>query len=345
MLEIDGSRGEGGGQIVRSALTLSAATGTPFRIFNIRAGRSKSGLLRQHLAATRAAASICAADVEGDTLGSAILVFRPGEISAGDYRFSVGSAGSTSLVAQTAIPILMLAKAPSTLHLCGGTHNPYAPPVDFLEHVYFPQLAKIGPRITVELKRYGFFPAGGGEVHFGVTPAPKLSGLHLLSCVGEAKHRVKAVVASIPRKVAEREICSIRRRTNWNEDVFEISVDTSSPGPGNVVMVRTDFENVSELTAAFGKPGLKAEAVARSALRDMRRYLASACPVGEHLADQLLLPMGLAAASGEDSSFKTHCWSQHCQTHVEVLEAFLPINVRVERNEASGVYSVHVFRC
>jgi RNA 3'-terminal phosphate cyclase (ATP) len=161
MLTIDGSQSEGGGQVLRSSLALSLVTGRPFAIENIRAGRKKPGLLRQHLTAVLAAAEVSAAEVEGAALASRRLLFRPGRVRAGDYAFRVGTAGSATLVLQTVLPALLLAEGESTLTLEGGTHNPMAPPVDFLENAYLPLVNRLGPRVKVQLVRPGFYPAGG----------------------------------------------------------------------------------------------------------------------------------------------------------------------------------------
>src|SRR6202140_4872670 len=159
MILIDGSIGEGGGQILRTALGLSMVTGQPFRIENIRAGRDKPGLLRQHLTAVNAAAEICGANVEGAAISSRELSFSPGNVKSGEYTFSIGSAGSTTLVLQTVLPALLAADGPSSLTLEGGTHNPHAPPIDFLEKAFVPLVNRMGPTVHVALERAGFYPA------------------------------------------------------------------------------------------------------------------------------------------------------------------------------------------
>src|SRR2546428_9297761 len=160
MITIDGSFGEGGGQILRTALSLSLATGTPFRIENIRAGRKKAGLLRQHLTAVLAAAEIGAAEIEGATLGSTMLTFTPKSVRAGEYRFAVGTAGSGTLVFQTILPALLRASAATRVTIEGGTHNSAAPPFDFLDRTFLPLIRKMGATVSLKLERYGFYPAG-----------------------------------------------------------------------------------------------------------------------------------------------------------------------------------------
>jgi RNA 3'-terminal phosphate cyclase (ATP) len=177
---IDGSEGEGGGQVLRSSLSLSMITGRPFKIKNIRSGRKKPGLMRQHLTCVKAAAEICNAKINSAELGSQELFFIPGEVKAGRYHFPIGTAGSTNLVAQTVIPALMLGDAPSKILLEGGTHNVHAPTFDFLQHSFLPILKKMGVEVKANLHSHGFYPAGGGKVEFEIQPVQKLKALELL---------------------------------------------------------------------------------------------------------------------------------------------------------------------
>ena len=174
MLTIDGSRGEGGGQILRTSLGLSLVTGRAFRIVRIRAGRAKPGLRHQHRTAVQAAARVGNAEVEGAEVGSMELTFVPGAVAAGEYEFSVGTAGSAALVLQAVLPALLTASQPSRLKLEGGTHNPFAPPFDFLAKTFLPIVNRMGPRVTAELERPGFYPAGGGEMRLTIEPCARL---------------------------------------------------------------------------------------------------------------------------------------------------------------------------
>ena len=194
MLTIDGSQGEGGGQILRTSLALAAVTGTPFSIEKIRAGREKPGLLRQHLTAVKAAAEICAASVAGAEMGSSALTFRPGPAKAGEYAFSVGTAGSATLVLQTVLPALMIASAPSSLVLEGGTHNPGAPPFEFLEKCLLPLLNRMGPTIVAKLERPGFYPAGGGRFTVEISPVPALQQLEMVERGTPRSVKARAIV-------------------------------------------------------------------------------------------------------------------------------------------------------
>ncbi|MCA9135117.1 MAG: RNA 3'-terminal phosphate cyclase [Planctomycetales bacterium] len=336
-ITIDGSQGEGGGQIIRSSLALSAVTSMPIKLENIRAGRSKPGLLRQHLTAVRASAAICGADLRGDSLRSSTLEFTPAQISGGEFQFSVGTAGSTSLVAQTILPALMTAAEPSSVKLTGGTHNPWAPPLDFLARCFIPQLAKAGPIVNADLIKHGFYPAGGGEIHLKVQPSKDLSGFQLLDCEESFSPRVTAIVSNLPRSIADRQCNTIRRKSQWADANYEV-VEVESPiGPGNVVMIEIQRQSVTELFIGHGKVGVKAEQVARSVLKEARAYLARRVPVGEYLADQLMMPMGLAAAQGHRSAFRSGPLSMHSRTHVAILERFLPIQIDITEHDNGNV--------
>lgn len=328
MLHIDGSMGEGGGQILRTSLALSLVTGTPVRIENIRAGRPKPGLLRQHLAAVKAAAAI-GAEIEGAALGSMELTIRPGRVRGGDHEFAVGSAGSTCLVLQTVLPALLASGEPARLHLEGGTHNPFAPPFDFLERVFLPVLRRMGVRIELRLERVGFYPAGGGRFCVEIEACDCLSGVDLVERGALVARRAQASVAHLPREIAKRELEVVRKRLGWADDELGIEEIRDSAGPGNVLMLEVEHEAGRELCAGFGEKGRKAEAVARRAVDQMRRYLESSAPVGVYLADQLMVPLALAG----EGSFRTLPLSEHSRTNAEVIQMFLPGRVSVREDD------------
>jgi RNA 3'-terminal phosphate cyclase (ATP) len=334
MITIDGSQGEGGGQILRSSLALSLVTGQPVTIHHIRARRKNSGLLRQHLTAVRAATAISEAVVEGAEIRSQRLVFRPGKVRASDYTFRIGTAGSTTLVLQTILPALLLADGVSTVTLEGGTHNPSAPPYEFLTRVYLAVLSRMGPRFSSTLERPGFFPAGGGRLTIAVHPCRELARLELLER-GELRDRkVRVLLAYLPRHIAERECRTILEQTGWDESCFEIQEVHDSAGPGNVVMIQLQSAHLTELFAGFGERGVRAETVASKVLHEARRYLDAGVPVGEHLADQLLLPLGVGAGQGTGGgSFRTVRLTPHATTHIDVLKAFLDVRIEVEEQE------------
>lgn len=325
MLTLDGSQGEGGGQILRSALALSMATGTPFQIDRIRARRAKPGLLRQHLTAAQAAAQICDAEVLGASLGSGRLDFKPGAVKPGEYAFSVGSAGSATLVLQTVLPVLLTASGPSTLTLEGGTHNPFAPPFDFLARAFLPLIRRMGPHVEVNLVRHGFYPAGGGRFTVHVQPTEKLARLEL-PARGEIRKRcARALVANLPVSIGERELSVVREKLSWEQASLRAETVPSN-GPGNALLLEIESEHVTEVFTGFGEKGRAAEEVARMAVEEARAYLAAEVSVAEHLADQLMLPMALAGSG----SYLTTELSRHAKTNLDVIHRFLDTPVKVE---------------
>jgi RNA 3'-terminal phosphate cyclase (ATP) len=321
LLHIDGSIG--GGQILRSSLALSALTGRPFAIQHIRKKRERGGLLRQHLTAVRAAAQICAAEVVGDELGSTEIEFRPGKVRAGNYRFSVGSAGSAGLVLQTVLPPLMVADGPSELVLEGGTHNPLAPPYPFLDRVFFPLLERMGLRVERELVRAGFYPAGGGEFHVRVQPG-QLVGLELLERGALRSLSAEAHVTNIPHHVGRRELAVVKERLGLSDEQLHLRTPDSA-GPGNALLLIAEHEHLTELVTGFGDRGVSAERVASRACDEMSTYLHTGVPVGEHLADQLLIPLAMAGAG----RYRTLPLSDHARTNIQIVEQFLPMHFGV----------------
>ncbi len=321
-ITIDGSRGEGGGQVLRSALALSAVTGRPFRITRIRAGRRKSGLLRQHLTAVRAAAVACGATVEGATPGSGELSFEPGPPVRVEDRFSVGTAGSACLVFQTVLPILLVAPGRSRVVFEGGTHNPAAPTFEFLARAFLPIVRRMGAKVDATLERPGFFPAGGGRFVVEVAGGEPLRPLELETRGKVVGRRACVRVANLPDHVGERELRVLRSKLGWRDE--EIGIERCDAlGPGNVVSIEVEAERVAEVVTSFGALGVKAEVVSRRAVDGVRRYLAADAPVGEHLADQLLLPLALSRGG----RFRTVAVTPHCSTNAAVIERFLPVAI------------------
>jgi RNA 3'-terminal phosphate cyclase (ATP) len=324
MVELDGSFGEGGGQILRTSLALSLITQQPFHLFNIRQRRKKPGLRRQHLRAVRAAEAVGNASVDGAHVDSSELVFRPGAISPGAYHFDIGSAGSTTLVFQTVLPVLLMCNEASTLLLEGGTHNNGAPPLDFLEKALVPLINRMGPSISVNHERYGFAPAGGGRWKATIDPRSGLKPLHVGERGKLRQIRVRALISKLPSHIAERELDTVRKQVSW---AANYSIETvESPGPGNIVLIEIE-SNVTEVFTGFGQRSVPAEAVASEALRCAQAYLDCEAPVGEHLADQLMLPLALAGGGSYESSAPT----LHSTTNAEVIERFLGRTVRIEQ--------------
>lgn len=327
MLHLDGSFGEGGGQILRTALCCSMITATPFRIDRIRARRSKPGLLRQHLACVRAAEAISGARVEGAHLGSTAITFTPGPLQGGEHAFAIGSAGSTTLVAQTIMPALCFAPAASRVRISGGTHNQSSPPFPFLDLAFLPLVRRIGFDITARLIRPGFYPAGGGEIEIAVTPAQPRGRLDLELPGPVTARRVEAVVANLPFDVAEREVATALAILKAAPSHGRALTETRADGHGNVLTVAIEREHVTEVFTGFGEKGRSAESVASGAAVDAMRWLEADVAFGEHLADQLLLPMALAAGG----AFTTLAPSQHTLTNIAVIEKFLPVEFAFEQ--------------
>jgi RNA 3'-terminal phosphate cyclase (ATP) len=325
MLMIDGSMGEGGGQILRSSIALAIITGTPITIENIRAKRDKPGLRKQHLTAVLAAAKICRARVEGAHVSSSKLVFAPGKLAPGDYHFDIGTAGSTTLVAQTVLPPLMLADAPSRLSLSGGTHNIHAPPFDYLERVFVPLVNRMGPRVHLQFERFGFFPAGGGRFRVQIEPAAKLTPIWLMEPGATVCREARAIVAGLSPGIAKRELAVIKSRLAWSDDELVDRDLGQGFGPGNVVMLEIQSEYVTEVFTGFGERGVPAETVAAAAADEFSAYEVAGVPVGPHLADQLILPFALAGGG----SFVTMPLTLHTITNIEVVQMFLNVSVRV----------------
>ncbi len=315
---IDGSVGEGGGQILRSALALSLATGRPFRMENIRAGRKKPGLLRQHLACVKIAGQIGRAHVEGAELGSTTLVFEPNGCFGGRYEIQVGTAGSTSLVLQAVLPALLFADGPSELVVEGGTHAKSAPPFEFLRDAWMPQLARMGAQVETRMERAGFFPAGGGRVYVRVEPLKDPKPLDLVDRGERTAVEGLAHVARLPRTVGERELAVVRTRFGWDDASLRVK-EHQSAGPGNALVLRIAHEHVTEVFVAYGAVGIPAEAVAKRACRDARNWMKAEAPVGVHLADQLMLPLALAAGG----RYRAVGMTPHARTNIDTLALFL----------------------
>ena len=323
-VHIDGSRGEGGGQILRTALTLSACLGRPLHLVNIRAQRRRPGLQPQHLAAVQAAASICHAVVEGAVKDSQELLFAPAKVTPGDYHFAVGTAGSTTLVLQTVLPALALAEQPSHLVIEGGTHNPLAPPFDFLQHAYLPLLNRMGPTVTARLERPGFAPRGGGRLRVDIQPAPGLQPLAITERGAVRTQRAEVLLAHLPEHIARRELSVLQQELGYDTSQLRFRWVNEAYGPGNVVNAIIESEHITECFSAFGQRGVAAEAVSQQVVDEVRRYLHAGVPVGVHLADQLVLPLVLAGGG----AFVTLQPSSHTLTNIDVIRAFIQLDIK-----------------
>jgi RNA 3'-terminal phosphate cyclase (ATP) len=316
---LDGSAGEGGGQILRSALSLSIATGTPFVLENIRARRKKPGLMRQHLAAVQAAALVSGADVEGALLDSRRIVFRPGPAVAGDRVIDIGSAGSVMLVVQTIALPLLLANGASRITIRGGTHASQAPPYPFLEHAWLPLVRRMGAQITLQLVSSGFYPAGGGEVVMNVSPSPPLAPLHLGDPLVLSAIELHAIVSGLPEEIAKREIVAAKE-VLADTSVNSATETVSSTGKGNAMwlIARDEATSVCNVFAGIGELGVRAEAIGQAVARAFLAWRDSGTSVEGHLADQLMLPIALAGAG----SFTCNELTLHARTNMEVIRVF-----------------------
>ncbi len=315
--------GEGGGQILRTALSLSLCLQRPFRLTNIRLYRRKPGLQRQHLVAVRAAAAIGRAEVQGDELDSTELSFTPAGITGGDYRFDIGSAGSTTLVFQTLVLPLLMAKAPSRLILNGGTHNPLAPSFEFLQRAFLPLLARMGAKVAIALVRPGYYPVGAGEVRATVDPCPVLQPLYLEER-GAIRHiRAEVTLSRLPDHIAERELQVVTRALGLAPSAVSVRHETEARCPGNALQVTVESEACTEVFTGIGQRGLPAEVVAEGVVAQVQRFLEAEVPVGPYLADQLLLPLALAGAG----TFVTVSPDRHTPTNIEAIRQFIPLEV------------------
>jgi RNA 3'-terminal phosphate cyclase (ATP) len=341
MIELDGSQGEGGGQILRTSLALSVATGQPVAIEKIRAGRAKPGLMRQHLACVNAAAEISGAQVEGAELGSQSLRFVPGPVRAGDYSFTIASAGSCMLVLQTVLPPLLLAGTPSRVQLRGGTHNPMAPPFHFLERAFAPLVRRLGADLQLVLRRCGFYPAGGGEVDATIVPsADGLKPFDLVERGALLSGHAECLAPGLARHIATRELETLGKAMGWSGDQLRVGTARQNEGPGNALLATLAYEHATEVFTAFGEKTLSAEQVAHALVRELRDFQKSQAAVGPHLADQLALLLGLATwQSGGAAAFTCSEVTEHTRTNCAVIERFLPVRYAIEE----AAYATTVF--
>jgi RNA 3'-terminal phosphate cyclase (ATP) len=340
MIQIDGRLGEGGGQILRTSLSLSAATGKPFRIFNIRKKRSKPGLRHQHLACVNAAAEISGAKCKGNVLQSLTLEFVPETIRPGNYFFTIPTAGSSMQVIQTVLPILSFAGATSVVTVRGGTHNPGAPPYEFFRDSFLPLLRQIGFTAEIQIRKHGFFPVGGGEVTATIQPHSPGEQKFSLHQRGEPDTADGEILLSwLPAAIAERERNAVQQRLGWAAAKIKISEITDSPGPGNVVMIRVGYGTHTYLFTAFGQRGKPAEQVAAEACAAFLSFRLSNAALDEHLANQILLYLALKGGG----SFTAPGISLHTKTNIEVIKRFLEAKINVKKKD-DGCFEIAVSR-
>ncbi|MBQ3344576.1 MAG: RNA 3'-phosphate cyclase [Kiritimatiellae bacterium] len=330
-IEIDGSQGEGGGQVLRTSLTLSAVTGQPVRIEKIRAGREKPGLKRQHLTCIKAVAAICGAKASDVEVGSGELEFVPDAIMGGDYRFDIGTAGSVTLVAQTVIPVLLKADVPSTVTITGGTHVPFSPVWDFFAETYLPELRRMGARVEAEIDRCGFYPAAGGMVKLRIWPydETKKPDRYELTDLGAYRGGVvKGVVSHLPRSIAEAEVGIVGaqlRELGLKHDISEVD----AMGPGNYCCVKLDYERATVAFSGVGTYNKSRKAVANEIVQQVREFVKSGKACEKHLADQMLLPLNVLLGDEWNSDWECLRWAidvqketLHYKTNKDVILEF-----------------------
>lgn len=354
MIEIDGSHGEGGGQVLRTSLALSIVTGKPFRLFNIRAGRPNAGLQNQHLACVQAAQQVSRASVSGCKRRSRELAFRPEHAVSGAFEFDIKTAGSTGLLLQTILYPLLMADNASSLRIRGGTHNPWAPSFHFLQHTLLPLLGDMGVRCALELVQYGFYPTGGGVIRAEIEPWKERRALQILERDTRVTWGAETVSAGLPDHVGERELHVFRQRfamseffsQSWHRDstgrrvvATELHAGNqrvTASGKGNAAMLYARTKSHVETFTGIGKAGKPAEEVASEVCEEAESWLEAGVPVGEHLADQLLLPMALGAGG----RFRTLEPSGHTRTNIETIRQFLDVRISCEQSGDAWTISV-----
>jgi RNA 3'-terminal phosphate cyclase (ATP) len=332
-VEIDGSRGEGGGQILRTALALALIGNRKLRMRKIRAGRRQPGLQPQHLACVSAAARLCGGVARAPgggalAVGSQELELVPGSPDAQPsvLEIDIGTAGSTTLLVQTILVPAIASGRSLRAVITGGTHNPLAPPFEFLDRVFAPHLRAMGAQLTLALEKPGFLPRGGGRIVVDIAPS-KLAPIEIVNAGAVVARRATAIVAGLPRHIAEREIACAQERLQ--DPICEIR-EHDGMGPHNLFMAEVELESgARELATAHGRKGYPAEDVADDALDGLEDYLEAGVPVGEHLADQLLLPLAVAGGG----RFRTLPLSRHATTNIETIRHFVDVPIRLEPHD------------
>ena len=340
MIDIDGSLGEGGGQILRSALALSLLTGKPFRLRNIRARRKpKPGLQPQHLASVRAAGAIGSAKLTGASLDSSVLTFEPGPVVPGKYRFPIGTAGATALVQHTVyLPLAWQAAGPSELILEGGTHVSTSPCFHFLDSTWRAYLERIGLRLRLEMIRPGFYPRGGGQVIAHIQPCRAIAPLHLSKCPPITTATGFSAVAGLPDHVAKRQARRAVERLKRAGIEAEIEQCEWQGGPGSVLAIQFDQAPVPTFFFGLGSRGKPAESVADEAADQAIAFAQSGAPLDSHSADQIVLPLALAKGASE---FRVQTITAHLTTNIAVIRMFIDRAIECDGEEgASGVVRI-----
>ena len=329
LIKIDGSYGEGGGQILRTGLALSVLTGRALEIYNIRAKRKKPGLRAQHLVCVQAAQKISGAKVSGAEISSQLLRFEPQKVRPGQYQFNIGTAGSTSLVLQTILLPLSSSNGLSEISLIGGTHNPLAPSFHYLKEIFLPMVSQLGIKVEARLEKYGFYPKGGGQVRFFVKPAEKIQAKDFLKRGNLEKISGISLVANLPLSIAARQkLSATRLLKDYSPSIKTAEVKAFSPG--TFIFLKAKYQNALAGFSALGEQGKPAEKVGEEAAKMFLDYHQSQKALEPHLADQIILYL---AASHQPFSFTTSRISNHLRTHIWLLEQFLELKININEAE------------
>ncbi len=329
MIEIDGSFGEGGGQVLRTSLGLSCVLKKPFRIFNIRKNRRKPGLRPQHLMCVQALKEITGAKVQGDIKGSTEIVFEPSDVRPGDYFFDIGTAGSTTMLLQALLPPLVFSsRLPSRVVLKGGTHAPFCPTFHYINEVFIPMLKRMEIEIQADIETYGFYPKGGGEIRINVKPVTELKAVDFLNR-GEIK-KIKGIsaVGNLPLSIAMRQrdaAYEILRPRGFSSEIEITEVPT--PGEGTFIFLKVEAENTLAGFSSLGQRGKRAEVVGMEAARELLEYIFSDGCLDPHLADQIVLYLSMA---GKATVFTTTRITNHLVTNLWVISRFLDIGYEIK---------------
>ena len=326
---IDGSLGEGGGQILRTSLALSALLQQPVKIDNIRANRSQPGLKTQHLAGVHALALITDAEVKGAYKHSTTVEFAPRTIKGGRYRFEISTAGAASMLFGAVLPALLYAPESSEVTITGGTHVPFSPPFHYLDRVFLPGLRKAGGLVDLELTRWGFYPRGGGEIRVHVYPCRGLQGLWLAERGGLKSLQLTACSTSgLAEHIAQREIAHLEMMLDTDKDKLRAkSSACQALSPGNFVFLEADYEHAAAGFSALGRRGKPAEEVAEEAYRSFRDFAKTAATMDSHLADQFIL---YAALAHGDSYYIAEKVTGHLLTNSDIIRKFLPVEIDLD---------------
>jgi RNA 3'-terminal phosphate cyclase (ATP) len=328
MIEIDGSQGEGGGQVLRTSLALAILTTQPVHLHHIRAGRSKPGLRPQHLTAVEAAGVICNAKFDGNQLGSSELYFFPGQVRPGRYKVKITTAGAATLVLQTIFIPLALAHSSSTITIGGGTHVPWSPSYHYLEQQWLPFIQRSGYRARLTLNIAGYYPEGGGEFHAMIRPIQALAPLRIVERGPLQRIRGDSFVSNLDLAIARRQkLQALRRLQPICRDTRIKAADLPAHNKGTSILLKAKFTYSQCCSSALGKKGKRAELVADEAARAIQSCLTTTGVVDAHLADQLLLPL---AVIGQMSEFTTTCITHHLLTNAEVIQTFMPIKIDIQ---------------